>query len=201
LAIEHDRTAPVRLPAIICIPSTDTAFLAAVMAVIASSESISLVDLQARVSRVYPAVVVRRRDLSGEFGHTWYAYRDGLFVPASGPGSWPSEPGTAWARIDPASGEILDANDALVALLADPGDTISGSFVTDFIVPGTGDISSGQRRAVSEAGETRSVGLARRRDGREVMLEYVARVVDGLIEAWYREIALAAIPPPGRSQE
>ena len=165
------------------------------MAVLERESSISLDELQDAVARVYPAVVVRRRDLSGEFNRTWYAYRDGLFVPASGEGSWPDEPGTAWARIDPATGQILDANDALAALLADPGDSLAGSFVADFIAPGTDDISASQRTAVTESGETRSVGLARRRDGRDVMLEYVARVVDGSIHAWYRKVGLAVVSP------
>jgi hypothetical protein len=38
-------------------------------------------ELQARLHRAYPAVVVRPRELSGERFVVWYVYRDGHWSP------------------------------------------------------------------------------------------------------------------------
>jgi hypothetical protein len=176
-------------PAVVCIPSSDPAFRAAVLAVLERHEHLSPRQLETEVARVYPAVSVRRRDLAAEPAETWYAYRDGTFLPHHASTAWTDDDGTAWALIDPATGVILDANLELAALLA--ADTLVGRLVTEFVAPGTEDVSHHQRRAAQQSGEFRSLGLARRDDGLEILLEYVARVTESGIHAWYREIALA----------
>lgn len=42
-------------------------------------------DLQAELRRTYPGAVVHRRILDGEQVETWYVYRDGRWVPTTGP--------------------------------------------------------------------------------------------------------------------
>jgi hypothetical protein len=37
-------------------------------------------ELQARLRDLYPAAIVRVRDLSGEIDPVWYVYRDGRWV-------------------------------------------------------------------------------------------------------------------------
>jgi hypothetical protein len=175
-------------PAVFCIPSSDYAFRAAILAALDHRKQLSPEELQEDVARVYPAVAVRRRDLSSEPVETWYAYRDGVFAVNAPATSWADTEGTAWARINPATGEILEANEALERLLAT--NALAGRLVTEFVMPGAEHISESQRRAVQEAGETRSFGMARLGDGTEVMLEYVARAHADGIHAWYRGVAL-----------
>lgn len=183
-------TRRVRAPLVVCIPSSDAAFRAAVAAVLDRREHLSPVELEAAVRLVYPAAIVRRRDLSAERTETWYAYRDGSYRATRG-GSWADEAGVAWASFDPGTGRILAANDALVALFSRPGDRLVGRLAREFVPEGAGEISNRQLRAVSQGGETRSIGRGRRSDGSEVLVEWVARVIGDEIHAWYRPIGVA----------
>ena len=56
--------------------------------------------------------------------------------------------------------------------------------------PGADAISASQLRAIGGVPETRSVGLACRGNGESFIVEFVARPVDGAIEAWYRAVVL-----------
>jgi hypothetical protein len=175
---------------ITCVPTTDVAFTGAAKSLLAATPAISAMDLQAGLRLVYPGAVVRRRDISGEAGETWYAYRDGSFVPSADQ-SWADEPGTAWARFDPITAEILAENDALVELFAPVGGSLVGHFAREFIPEGADGISAAQLKAVQEVAESGSVGLARRGNGSLFFVEFVARPFPGGVEAWYREVATA----------
>jgi len=178
------------LPVVICVPSADGAFRAAVLAVLEAQPRLAPEELEAGVRLVYPDAVVRRRDLTAEPVEVWYAYRDGAYA---GPrdATWVDEPGTAWARFDPATGEIVADNAAMAALFSPGASTLVGRFAREFIPPGADAISDRQLEAVREADETRSLGRARREDGREIIVEFVARAHDGALEAWYREVSIA----------
>ena len=60
----------------ICVPSSDVVFQRVVHGVLMSRPIASPQELEDELRRIYPAVRVRRRDLSGERGLTWYVYRE-----------------------------------------------------------------------------------------------------------------------------
>ena len=177
-------------PLVVCIPSFDQAFRAAVDAVLDETPGATPDAVEARVRAVYPAATIRARDLSDELVPTWYAYRDGQFH-ATPDWAWTDEPGTAWARIG-ADGVIEAENETLVELFGRPGESLVGRHVSDFIAPGAETISTRQFAAVLAAtAEVRSVGRGRTADGATVDAEYVTRVTDGHVDAWFRRVALA----------
>jgi hypothetical protein len=66
-------------PVVVRNPSKDTAFAAAIDALLAEG----LLDLdrfQERLRQEYPNVLVRPRDLAGERVRVWYVYREGHWV-------------------------------------------------------------------------------------------------------------------------
>jgi hypothetical protein len=179
-----------RAPVVICLPSSDVAFGAAIEAVLERMESLAPDDLQDQVRRVYPQAIIRRRHLSGERLESWYAYRDGACRPRADE-RWFEEPGIPWARVDPATEQMLETNAEFVALFGNPGDVMVGRNVRDFIAPGTDAISDRVRRAVAQAGGTDSLGTGQRVDGKPIIVEWAARTIDGSIHAWYRPVLVA----------
>ncbi len=65
-------------PTIICNPGGDAEFAAAVEN--AMTEGVTASGLQEQLRVRYPQVVVRPRDLTGERGLVWYAYREGHWI-------------------------------------------------------------------------------------------------------------------------
>ena len=76
-------TVPDRVRAI-CLPSSDPVFQRVVQSVLMSKSITSTRELEDELRGLYPAVRVRRRELSGENGVTWYVYREADF-PSSQP--------------------------------------------------------------------------------------------------------------------
>ena len=68
----------------ICVPSSDPVFQRVVHGVLMSKSITSTRELEDELRELYPAVRVRRRELSGENGVTWYVYREADF-PSSQP--------------------------------------------------------------------------------------------------------------------
>ena len=68
----------------ICVPSSDLVFQRVVHGVLMSKSITSMRELEDELRELYPAVRVRRRELSGENGVTWYVYREADF-PSSQP--------------------------------------------------------------------------------------------------------------------
>ena len=69
-------------PLLIINPATDLGFVRASHAALAEAGP-SPVRLQAALRLLYPHVVVRPRELSGETIILWYVYRDGHWVSSS----------------------------------------------------------------------------------------------------------------------
>jgi hypothetical protein len=69
----------------ICIPSSDAEFAEAVARSLAADDITTPDELEAALRPHYRGVRVRRRELSGEQGATWYVYRDGSFQAAMAP--------------------------------------------------------------------------------------------------------------------
>jgi PAS domain S-box-containing protein len=180
------RAVAVQAPIVVTIPSSDVSFQAAVEAALQQLEESTPSSLEASVRRVYPRALVAPREISAEPLQIWYSYRDGRFT-GSGDSGWADAPGVAWARVDSTSGTIVDANEALCALFA-PGESMVGRNVLEFVPADAAGLSKRQMAAIASAPQTVSVGEARRIDGSTIVVEYVARVTEGLIDAWYREI-------------
>lgn len=183
---------PARRNSVVCLPTSDVAFRAAVEAVLDAASDLSPTDLERGLAAVYPNTKVRRRELSSEMTETWYAYRDGSFAPPADR-SWADGPGTAWARFEPLTGEILDTNAEAIALFVPVDGVLVGRFASDFVPQGTEGISEQQLQAIREVTESQSAGLARRGDGTLFLVEFVARSRDHAVEAWYRELSIAGL--------
>lgn len=181
-------------PVVICLPSADIAFRAAVQAAIDAGDDATATptSLEVRLRSLYPDVRVRLRDLSGETRLVWYAYRDGTYLASSEPG-WHTEPGTAWVRLDAATAEILDVNEALLEVLgADCDDQLIGHALFEFTYPENAELLARQRDVVTRGEVLHSLGRARTLRGRDIVLEYVCYAVGDAIEAWYRPASVAA---------
>lgn len=177
-------------PVVICLPSADVAFRAAVQSALEGSDALTAASLQSRLRSLYPGALVRLRELSGELHPVWYAYRDGTYVASSEP-TWHTEPGTAWLRLDAATAEILGVNDALLALLAATADQLVGRPLFDFTYAENAQMLARQRDVVARGEMLHSIGRARALDGRDVVLEYVCYRVGEAVECWYRPASIA----------
>lgn len=135
-------TRPVE-PALITIPASDAAFREHVHGL----EPLTTPrDLEGRLRRIFPRVVVRERTISGAPG--WYVYRDGSWS-SSLVGNWWDDPRLP-ALVVSVDGFFVEANATAAGLLGmEPGDVGSHHF-TDFIVPGTLDDSMGLFRIILE---------------------------------------------------
>jgi PAS domain-containing protein len=120
-------------PILRTIPSDDDGFREHVVALAARISPQRPYDLGSRLRRLFPRVLVRERQLSGE-PLTWYVYRDGAWTHNAEPEWWlaPNVPRMA-AAVD---GWIVEANTSARGLLGLPDDFGTRHF-TDFGPPGT----------------------------------------------------------------
>jgi PAS domain-containing protein len=179
-------------PLVICIPSADLAFRAAVQAALEAPGEATPSELEARLRSLYPGVLVRERELSGERDSIWYAYRDGTYVADSEP-AWHLEPGTAWVRLDAETAEILEVNDALLELFAATSDQVIGRLLFELTYPENAELLARQRDVVARGEVLHSLGRARTLDGRDIVLEYVCNRVPGAVQCWYRLASVAGV--------
>ena len=103
-------------PALIAIPSSDAAFRDHVQRL---RRAASQADLEIRLRRIFPRVVVRERTISGE-APAWYVYRDGAWG-SSLSGSWWADSDLPRLTVSPA-GWITRANATASGLLGIAGD-------------------------------------------------------------------------------
>jgi hypothetical protein len=122
----------VELPHATTIPSADAAFRKHVDRI--RAEAATPAELEARLRRIFPRVIVRERKLTGE-PPVWYVYRDGGWL-SSEAGHWWEQP--AMPRVVVSSdGFLAEANPTAAGLLGiDPVRPDLHHF-TDFVVPGT----------------------------------------------------------------
>jgi hypothetical protein len=124
----------VQAPQTITIPSADTAFRVHVDRI--RADAATPAELERRLRRIFPRVIVRARTLSGE-PPAWYVYRDGGWL-ASDAGDWWKQPGMPRVVVSP-SGFIVEANATAQGILGIEGTGPVPYHFTDFIVPGTLD--------------------------------------------------------------
>ena len=157
-------------PALITIPSADAAFRAHVQGI---RRAAGPAELEARLRRMYPRVVVRERTLSGE-APAWYVYRDG---------SWRSQLDDAWWEEDglprvvvSADGWITEANATALGLLEMAPTELGIRHFTDFIVPGTLDDSLALFRVVEQGHDLNATVLLRPTSGHLIAIDLHARL-------------------------
>lgn len=117
-------------PALITIPASDAAFREHVHNIVPLTTPR---ELETRLRRIFPRVVVRERTISGAPG--WYVYRDGTWS-SSLAGNWWEDPGLPRVVVSE-EGWFTEVNRTAAGLLGvEEADATSHHF-TDFIVPGT----------------------------------------------------------------
>jgi len=125
-----------RSPHLITIPSADAPFRAHVERVRRRVAPAGPDQLENGLRRLFPRVVVRERELSGE-APVWYVYRDGGWRPSL-TGPWWEAPGLPRIVVS-AEGWIVEASPSAADLLViDPADVVS-PHITDLVAPGTLD--------------------------------------------------------------
>jgi hypothetical protein len=114
------------------IPSADAAFRVHVDRI--RADVASPAELERRLRRIFPRVIVRERKLSGE-PPTWYVYRDGAWL-SSDAGDWWQQPSMPRVVVS-ASGFMVEANATAAGLLGIDAASPDLYHFTDFILPGT----------------------------------------------------------------
>jgi hypothetical protein len=76
---EQPQKSPRRRPTIVANPAGDVVFAARVDACLEAGAS-DPPELEKGLRREYPAVVVRRREISNEPFEVWYVYREGRWI-------------------------------------------------------------------------------------------------------------------------
>jgi PAS domain-containing protein len=120
-------------PNLSIIPSTDAAFREHVERLAARHPFSSAAELAARLQRLFPRVVVRPSEVSGQ-ADTWYVYRDGIW--RSSEGRWWEDERTPHVVVSKV-GWIEEANPPARAILGLTGSDELPRFFSDFVAPGT----------------------------------------------------------------
>jgi PAS domain-containing protein len=120
---------------LITIPSSDAAFRTHVTRVTRAAYD-RPEQLEQRLRRVFPRVIVRERNLSGE-RPAWYVYRDGGWR-ADAHSEWWRDETLPRVRVSP-EGWLREATPTAAGLLGITPDDAGTHHFTDFIVPGTLD--------------------------------------------------------------
>jgi PAS domain-containing protein len=172
----------------VTIPSDDVAFREHVRRLSEGHPDARPHDLERRLRRLFPRVVVQARELAAEPA-TWYVYRDGAWRPHAG--SWWTNPMVSHIVFD-AEGWITDANAPARSLLGlGVGDP---HHYTDLVAPGTTDDVRMMFGIVAEGHPISATVVLRPVDGEVIACEIRAQRSDRDLEVWLR---LAADVDPG----
>lgn len=162
-------TRPVE-PAVITIPASDGAFREHVHGLVPLTTPR---ELEQRLRRIFPRVVVRERTISGAPG--WYVYRDGSWS-SSLVGNWWDDPRLPRLVVSK-DGWVVEANATAAGLLGMELADIASHHFTDFVVPGTLDDSMGLFRIVLEGKPLDATILVRPLSGDVTAIDIHAHLV------------------------
>jgi PAS domain-containing protein len=181
-----------RPPAIVAIPSTDSAFRLHVQEIVDRGSFRDPTALTDRLRLLYPRAVVRTRMLAGELP-TWYVYRDGRWRPNADLAWWTDDrAGHLEVTMD---GWILAANATARGLLGIGADEPLERYYTDFVAPGTvGDAAS--LFAIVAAGNSIEATIRIRPTSGDVIAVDLRAVRDGAMVAWSLRLADDIEPEP-----
>jgi hypothetical protein len=189
--MQHGR--PPGNPHLITVPSTDRAFSEHVHHVHGSHIG-SPADLERRLRRIFPRVVVRERNLSGE-APSWYVYRDGGWrSPVSG--SWWADESLPRVVVSP-DGWLVEVNATAAGILAIEADEASTHHFTDFVVPGSLDDAVALFRVIGQGSDLIATVLLRPLTGDVIAVDlHTGRVGDDVVGV-FRLAADVEVPAEG----
>jgi PAS domain-containing protein len=155
-------------PPVITIPSVDAVFRQHVEAVLGQSQARNPAELETRLRRLFPRVVVRERALSGE-APSWYVYRDGAWQASLSRPWWEAE---GLPQVTASSeGWITGANATARGLLGIEMSDVGVRHFTDFVAPGTLDDAVALFGIVQEGRELTATILLRPTSGDVVAID------------------------------
>jgi PAS domain-containing protein len=155
-------------PRVQTIPSTDVAFARHVERLRIGASLRTPEELEARLRRLFPRAVVRRREISGEPA-AWYVYRDGGWR-SDMTGSWWEETGLPRVEIS-REGWLDRANATALGLLGIEESELGARHFTDFVAPGGLEDSMSLFKIVDEGHELTATALLRPTSGDVVAID------------------------------
>jgi PAS domain-containing protein len=155
-------------PRVITIPSADSAFRQHVERLRAAGQAGSPRQLETRLHRLFPRVLVRERALSGE-PPAWYVYRDGAWQ-SSVSGPWWEAPGLPRVTIT-SEGWLTEANATACSLLGIEPAEVGTRHFTDFVAPGALDDSQALFAIIDEGHDLTATVLLRPTSGDVVAMD------------------------------
>jgi len=166
-------------PELISIPTTDSTFRRFVSHAVARSQPGSPEDLERRLRRTYPRVIVRERGLAGEVP-AWYVYRDGVWR-APDRESWWTDPDVPRVEAN-ADGWIEHVNPAAAGLLGLEQASAEPRHFTDFVVPGGLDDAVALFEIVQATGSLEATLVLRPTTGDSIAVDLrVSARPDGIV--------------------
>jgi PAS domain-containing protein len=174
----------------LCFPSHDFGFARIVQRMLADRPTIGAGELERRLRSIAPSATVRARALSGERDQTFYVYRDGRWSPDAEPDWW-VRTDTARATVSIATGAVIDANEALGALLGADRRWIIGRRYFDFVLPAARMASEVLFQTAVDTGSVQSIARVACPDGRQRTCEFRGEVLGAEIVVHVRAVAMA----------
>ena len=179
-------------PTITTIPSSDEAFRRLVLQTLGSAHAPD--RLEARLRGLFPRVVVRERDISGE-PPAWYVYRDGTWRPPNEAHWWvaPDLP-RVLVSLD---GWLIEANPLALSLLGLEPQDVGARHFTDLIAAGTLREGLALFDIVRSGHDLDATVVLRPTTGDLIAVDIHASAIDDGIEAHLRladDIELPAAP-------
>lgn len=167
-----------RTAQVITIPSTDTAFRSLVERIVVDAGAVP-VELEGRLRRIFPRVIVRERKLSGE-PRTWYVYRDGGWL-ASQTGEWWQQPSMPRLVLS-SDGFVTEASATAAGLLGIDPASLGLYHLTDFVLPGTLEDANALFAVIQQGNELTATLLLRPTSGDVIAVDvHAARDGSGLV--------------------
>lgn len=164
----------------VTIPSDDLTFREHVRRIAERYPSDTPAELEARLRRLFPRVVVRPRALWAE-PEAWYVYRDGAWRPPTRP--WWTEP-LVPHLVFGGDGWVTTANASALSLLG--MNATQPRHYSDFVVQGAGDAVDTLFSLVREGNPLGATVVLRQAGGHAIACEGRAETVDGAIHVWLR---------------
>ncbi len=181
-------------PRIFTVPSDDSALREHVDRIRLGSRARRPEELETRLRRVFPRVVVRERGLSGE-SPSWYVYRDGGWR-SSIPGPWWEARGLPRVALS-GDGWLTEANATACSLLAIEVSEIGSVHFTDFVAPGTPEDAIALLASVEAGHDLTATVLHRPTSGEIVAIDIHAGRDDSATTVVFRLAEDVAFEPSG----
>jgi PAS domain-containing protein len=157
---------------LLCFPPVDVVFAEFARRATESLARPHAEAVEAELRKVYPAAVVRERDVLASFGRpAWYIYRDGRYSPFVADPWWEA-PDAAWILLGD-DGRYLDASPSALALLHVDRERLLAAPSGSFTVPSYQAAVPWIIQLVQDTGQLHSTALLRPAGGApDIPVEY-----------------------------